>query len=276
MRGGLSIFVFSSAFDRSSSFRDAADPTAMPAVTVDSPAPGAPLSPRADPAPSSVVTRTLGARECDGSRAFCADSPTDRAGAFARRMNVSAASWDRRRRLGWMSVRETSGRAPPVPRDRCRHAHAPATPGDFLFHIRAQRMDLCSSWRRRSCWRSAIPYRRGEVTASLFDAALTFSFVDGTEIPTVRRGRRRADQCRGSDFPALAMSWCRNISRSSAWNTLRRQRGAHHRPTTRLDIELDIREADQRPCRADDHRRERQGDEILAITCRSARSRRGA
>jgi porphyrinogen peroxidase len=63
--------------------------------------------------------------------------------------------------------------------------HAPATPGDLLFHIRAQRMDLCFELATQ------IAARLGDAVAPVdevqgfryFDARDLIGFVDGTENP---------------------------------------------------------------------------------------------
>ncbi|MBO0736109.1 MAG: Dyp-type peroxidase, partial [Alphaproteobacteria bacterium] len=66
--------------------------------------------------------------------------------------------------------------------------HAPATPGDLLFHIRAERMDLCFELATQMMARLA-----GAVTAvdevhgfRYFDSRDLLGFVDGTENPTGR------------------------------------------------------------------------------------------
>lgn len=63
--------------------------------------------------------------------------------------------------------------------------HAPATPGDLLFHIRAERMDLCFELASR------IMVRLGDQVSAAdevhgfryFDARDLLGFVDGTENP---------------------------------------------------------------------------------------------
>ena len=64
--------------------------------------------------------------------------------------------------------------------------HAPATPGDLLFHIRAERMDLCFELATQ------IMAKLGDVVSTAdevhgfryFDARDLLGFVDGTENPT--------------------------------------------------------------------------------------------
>lgn len=74
-----------------------------------------------------------------------------------------------------------------------RH-HAPATPGDLLFHIRATRMDLCFEFAVQVMTRLS-----GAVTVAdevhgfrYFDERDLLGFVDGTESPTGRAARAAA------------------------------------------------------------------------------------
>ena len=74
-----------------------------------------------------------------------------------------------------------------------RH-HAPATPGDLLFHIRANRADLCFEFAAR-----AMDRLRDVVTVidevhgfRYFDERDLIGFVDGTESPGGRAGVRAA------------------------------------------------------------------------------------
>jgi putative iron-dependent peroxidase len=68
--------------------------------------------------------------------------------------------------------------------------HAPATPGDLLFHIRAKRMDLCFELATQ------ILIRLGDAVAPLdevhgfrfFDERDLLGFVDGTENPPDQEG----------------------------------------------------------------------------------------
>ena len=70
--------------------------------------------------------------------------------------------------------------------------HAVATPGDLLFHIRAERMDLCFELATQ------IMSRLGDAVSTAdevhgfryFDARDLLGFVDGTENPAARRRSR--------------------------------------------------------------------------------------
>ena len=85
-----------------------------------------------------------------------------------------------------------------------RH-HAPATPGDLLFHIRASRMDLCFEYATQVMARLA-----GAVTVAdevqgfrYFDERDLIGFVDGTESPGGAAGNRAAF-VDGADDPDFA------------------------------------------------------------------------
>src|SRR5580693_85009 len=85
-----------------------------------------------------------------------------------------------------------------------RH-HAPATPGDLLFHIRANRMDLCFEYATQVMARLA-----GAVTVAdevqgfrYFDERDLIGFVDGTESPGGAAGNRAAF-VDGADDPDFA------------------------------------------------------------------------
>ena len=107
-------------------------------------------------------------------------------------------------RFGWLGPvvrRAAAGRAAPV--RELGVAPPPATPGDLLFHIRAERMDLCFELADASSRRLA-----GAVTVvdemhgfKYFDERDLLGFVDGTENPTGPAARDRGlDRRRGPDF----------------------------------------------------------------------------
>ncbi|MFF8672982.1 Dyp-type peroxidase [Streptomyces sp. NPDC015242] len=72
-----------------------------------------------------------------------------------------------------------------------RH-HAPATPGDLFFHLRAARTDLCFALAAELVrrLRGAVTVRDETQAFSTFDARNLLGFVDGTENPV---GRAAAD-----------------------------------------------------------------------------------
>ncbi|MEV6164763.1 Dyp-type peroxidase [Streptomyces sp. NPDC052052] len=65
-----------------------------------------------------------------------------------------------------------------------RH-HAPATPGDLLFHIRAERMDVCYEWAAQLLDRLGDAVHVVDETQGFryFDHRDLLGFVDGTENP---------------------------------------------------------------------------------------------
>lgn len=68
---------------------------------------------------------------------------------------------------------------------RAGDRHAPSTPGDILFHIRAQRMDLCFELAMQIMVRlgSAVKVEDEVHGFRYFDSRDTIGFVDGTENP---------------------------------------------------------------------------------------------
>ncbi|MGY3678252.1 Dyp-type peroxidase [Streptomyces sp. TE33382] len=63
--------------------------------------------------------------------------------------------------------------------------HAPATPGDVIFHVRAERMDVCYEWARQLLERLGGAVRIVDETQGFryFDHRDLLGFVDGTENP---------------------------------------------------------------------------------------------
>lgn len=70
--------------------------------------------------------------------------------------------------------------------------HAPATPGDLLFHIRAERLDLCFELATQISQRLAdVVEMTDEVHGfKYFDARDLLGFVDGTENPVAEAARQ--------------------------------------------------------------------------------------
>jgi porphyrinogen peroxidase len=113
----------------------------------------------------SGLTRSVGFREPEGGL-VCV-------------VGIGAAAWDR-----LFDVPRPAGLHPFKELRGPRH-HAPATPGDLLFHIRATRMDLCFELARLLTER-LMPHARvvDEVHGfRSFDLRDMLGFVDGTENP---------------------------------------------------------------------------------------------
>jgi putative iron-dependent peroxidase len=133
-----------------------------------------------------VVTLNEGPA-CDAAaRAMCGDLPAllravgfrDLEGRLSCVMAFGSDAWDRL--FGAPKPKELH----PFREIRGQH-HAPATPGDILFHIRAIRMDLCFELATQ------IMSRLGEAVSAVdevhgftyFDERDLLGFVDGTENP---------------------------------------------------------------------------------------------
>jgi putative iron-dependent peroxidase len=166
------------------------DPTAMPAVTVDSPAPvpqpvAAPLT-RA--AIFLVLTLNPGAGNATAGREFCADlAKLIRAVGFREAderlscvMGIGAEAWDR-----MFGTAKRPAELHPFREIVAGTRHAPATPGDFLFHIRAQRMDLCFELATQIMLALGGAVSPADEVHGFrsFDARDLLGFVDGTENP---------------------------------------------------------------------------------------------
>src|ERR1700756_1468596 len=122
--------------------------------------------------------------------------------------------------------------------------HAVSTPGDFLFHIRAKRMDLCFELATQ------IMARLGNAVSPMdevhgfryFDERDLLGFVDGTENP---RGAAVADAVliRDEDAAFVAGSYAivqKYLHDMNAWNTLSTEAQERIIGRTKLsDIELD-------------------------------------
>jgi putative iron-dependent peroxidase len=217
---------------------------------------GAPGDPRGSPQPVAapltraaiflVVTVIPGAEHRATVRAFCADLAKlvravefrDLDGALSCVMGFGSAAWDRLfgapRPAELHDFREI----------RAGERHAPATPGDLLFHIRAERMDLCFELATQIMSRLG-----GAVTPAdevhgfrYFDARDLLGFVDGTENP---RGRAVEDAALigAEDAGFAAGSYCivqKYLHDLAGWNALPTETQERIIGRTKLsDIELD-------------------------------------
>src|SRR6516164_5778968 len=121
-------------------------------------------------------------------RALCGDLAAllravgfrDLGGRLSCIMGVGSAAWDR------LFGEPRPAELHPFREFRAGSRHAVATPGDILFHIRAERMDLCFELAAQ------IMSRLGGAVAPVdevhgfryFDSRDLLGFVDGTENPT--------------------------------------------------------------------------------------------
>ena len=123
-----------------------------------------------------------------------------------------------------------------------RH-HAPATPGDLLFHLRAERMDLCFEFATHVMTRLA-----GAVTVAdevhgfkFFDERDLLGFVDGTENPAGRAAEAAAligtqDPAFPSGSYVIVQKYLHDLE---AWNALPVEEQERAIGRTKLaDIEL--------------------------------------
>ena len=127
---------------------------------------------------------------------------------------------------------------------RAGERHAVSTPGDILFHIRAQRMDLCFELATRIMARLGVAVSPVDEVHGFrfFDSRDLIGFVDGTENP---KGQEALDATIiGDDDPAFAagsyvivQKYLHNLAE---WNRLSTEKQEHIVGRTKLtDVELD-------------------------------------
>jgi porphyrinogen peroxidase len=193
-----------------------------------------------------VVTIKQGARNRAAIRSLCADLAAlvrsvgfrELEGSLSCVVGFGSDAWDnifgRPRPLELHKFREI----------RADKRHAVSTPGDILFHIRAQRMDLCFELATRIM-------ARLETTVSpvdevhgfrFFDSRDLIGFVDGTENP---KGQEALDATIiGNEDPAFAMGSYVIVQKYlhdlAGWNKLSTEKQEHIVGRTKLtDVELD-------------------------------------
>ncbi|AXE81571.1 Dyp-type peroxidase [Streptomyces atratus] len=131
-----------------------------------------------------------------------------------------------------------------------RH-HAPATPGDLLFHIRAERMDVCYEWAAQLLDRLGGAVKVVDETQGFryFDHRDLLGFVDGTENP-VGAGARSAALVDDEDPEFAGGSYVivqKYLHDLASWNTLSTEAQEQVIGRTKFaDIELsdDVKPAD--------------------------------
>lgn len=96
-------------------------------------------------------------------------------------MGIGSAAWDR------LFGQQRPADLHPFREIRGEH-HAPATPGDILFHIRSARMDMCFELAMQVMTRLGAALRVEDETHGFkyFDDRDLLGFVDGTENPVDR------------------------------------------------------------------------------------------
>jgi porphyrinogen peroxidase len=173
-----------------------------------------------------VLTINPGSAAAAAVRAVCADLAAlirtvgfrEREGGLCCVVGIGSAAWDR-----------VFG--PPRPAElhpfrelRAGPRQAPATPGDVLFHIRAERMDMCFELAR------LLMAQLGDAVATVyevhgfryFDNRDLLGFVDGTENPVDREAAEAA--LIGEEDPGFAggsyVIVQKYLHDLAAWNTL--------------------------------------------------------
>jgi putative iron-dependent peroxidase len=193
-----------------------------------------------------VVTVNPGAENSAAVRGFCADLAKlvravefrDLNGALSCVMGFGSDAWDRL--FGTTRPAELH----PFRDIRAGERHAPATPGDLLFHIRAERMDLCFELATQIMTRLGGAVSPADEVHGFryFDARDLLGFVDGTENP---RGQAVVDATLiGAEDAAFAGgSYCivqKYLHDLAGWNALPTETQERIIGRTKLsDIELD-------------------------------------
>jgi porphyrinogen peroxidase len=193
-----------------------------------------------------VVTVNPGPEASAAVRSLCGDLAAllravgfrDLAGRLSCIMGIGSDAWDR------LFGEPRPAELHPFREFRSGPRHAIATPGDLLFHIRAERMDLCFELATQ------IMARLGGAVAPVdevhgfrfFDARDLLGFVDGTENPT---GQAAIDATLiGAENPSFAggsyVIVQKYLHDMAGWNALPTEAQERIIGRTKLsDIELD-------------------------------------
>src|SRR6266852_69491 len=193
-----------------------------------------------------VVTIKPGAGNRGTIRSFCADLAAlvrsvgfrELEGSLSCVLGVGSEAWDR------LFGQPRPAELHRFHEIRAGERHAVSTPGDMLFHIRAQRMDLCFELATR------IMARLGAAVSSVdevhgfryFDSRDLIGFVDGTENP---KGQEAIDAVLiGDEDPVFATGSYVIVQRYlhdlARWNALPTEKQEHIVGRTKLtDVELD-------------------------------------
>jgi porphyrinogen peroxidase len=193
-----------------------------------------------------IVTINPGAENCAAVRSLCADlaallrsvgfrEPDENLSCI---MGFGSAAWD------WLFGEPRPAELHPFREFGAGSRHAIATPGDVLFHIRAERMDLCFELAAQ------IMARLGDAVTPVdevhgfryFDSRDLLGFVDGTENPI---GQAAIDATLiGDEDPAFAggsyVILQKYLHDMAGWNALSTEMQERIIGRTKLsDIELD-------------------------------------
>ncbi len=193
-----------------------------------------------------VVTIKPGAGNRGTIRSFCADLAAlvrsvgfrELEGSLSCVLGVGSEAWDR------LFGQPRPAELHKFHEIRAGERHAVSTPGDMLFHIRAQRMDLCFELATR------IMARLGAAVSPVdevhgfrfFDSRDLIGFVDGTENPKGQEALDATiigdeDHAFASGSYVIVQKYLHNLTE---WNKLPTEKQEHIVGRTKLtDVELE-------------------------------------
>ena len=193
-----------------------------------------------------VVTINPGADSRAAVRSFCADFAglvravefRDLEAGLSCVIGIGSDAWDQ------LFGRPRPAELHPFLEFRAGSRHAPSTPGDLLFHIRAKRMDLCFEMAAQIMARLAAAVTAVDEVHGFryFDDRDLLGFVDGTENP---RGQAVVEAALiGAEDPAFAggsyVITQKYVHDLDGWNALSTEAQERIIGRTKLaDIELD-------------------------------------
>jgi putative iron-dependent peroxidase len=171
---------------------------------------------------------------------------------------------------------------PFVPLTGARH-HAPSTPGDLLFHLRARRMDLCFELAQLIAERLS-----GAVTVvdevhgfKSFDERDLLGFVDGTENPEGRQaddavfvGEEDHDFAGGSYV--IVQKYLHDLTAWKALSTEEQERVIGRTKSDNVELPDDLKPADSHVASTPSRTRTATSARSCGTTCPSAASGNGS
>jgi porphyrinogen peroxidase len=172
----------------------------------------------------SALVRSVGFREIDGSLSCV--------------LGIGSGAWD------FLFGTPRPAELHPFTEIRSGPRHAPSTPGDLLFHIRANRMDLCFELENEILTRMGAAVSPVDEVQGFryFDSRDLIGFVDGTENP---KGQAASDAVfvRDEDPAFAGGSYVivqKYLHDLTAWNAIPVEQQERIVGRTKLnDIELD-------------------------------------